>query len=190
MANSKYSMVERVNELSLLITVQGHDPTLQPYLLAGHLDVVPVVEQFWSVPPFSGQIKDNYIYGRGAVDIKSLVMAILEALEHLLSSGFQPQRSFFVAFGHDEEVLGSDGAGEIAKLLANRGIKALAFVLDEGLAIIKQAVPGVSKPAAMVGVTEKGFVNVKLEVQLENAGHSSMPPRETAITILASELSR
>lgn len=86
---------------------------------------------------------------------------------------------------------GEDGAGEIAKVLSERGVKELEYILDEGLTIIKNAVPGVTKhAAAMIGVTEKGAVNVKLEVKMDQAGHSSMPPRETAITILANELSR
>ena len=182
--------IETINDLSLLIYVKGSDTSLQPYLLAGHLDVVPVDEACWKVPPFSGLLKDGYVHGRGAIDIKCIVMGVMEALEILLQIGFKPKRSFYIAFGHDEEVLGEDGAGHIAQTLRSRGVSQLAFVLDEGLAIIKKAVPGVEKSVAMVGVTEKGFANVKLEVELDDAGHSSMPPDDTAITILSKALSK
>lgn len=98
--------METVNEYSLLFTVEGSNTDLKPYLLAAHLDVVPVEASDWDFPAFEGLIEGGFVYGRGAVDIKSLVMSILEALELLIAHGFRPKRSFYVAFGHDEEVTG------------------------------------------------------------------------------------
>lgn len=94
MVASKLTTVERVgvDDLSLLITVKGSDNDLRPYMLCGHMDVVPVVEDLWTVPPFDGLIKDGYIYGRGAIDIKPIVMGVMEALELLIDSDFQPTR--------------------------------------------------------------------------------------------------
>ncbi len=122
-------------------------------------------------------------------------MGILEALEQKVKAGEQPARSFYVAFGHDEEVNGYDGAGVIAKVL--KGImeernESLSFVLDEGLMPVTGAYPGLlgdDPPVAAVGVAEKGYMTVNLTVTGEQ-GHSSMPPRQTVIGILARAISR
>ncbi|KAE8753246.1 hypothetical protein FOCC_FOCC000168 [Frankliniella occidentalis] len=183
---------EIVNELSLLYTVHGTKSGNIPYLLASHLDVVPVNEKGWAHPPFGGFIANNtYIYGRGAIDDKGGVLGILEALEYLLEQGYRPHRTFFIAFGHDEEasVSGKRGAQEIAKLLQQRGIKELDFVLDEGFPVSDELIPGTSRPVAMVGVSEKGTATVELSVT-GTPGHSSFPPAESAIGILAAALAR
>ncbi|KAJ1530879.1 hypothetical protein ONE63_005721 [Megalurothrips usitatus] len=181
---------EIVNELSLLYTIQGTKSGALPYLLASHLDVVPVNEKGWLVPPFGGFIVNGtYIYGRGAMDDKCGVMGILEALEYLLQQGERPHRTFFLAFGHDEEVSGKRGAQEIAKLLKNRGINELDFVLDEGFPISDDLTPGTSRPVAMVGVSEKGTATLELSV-FGTPGHSSFPPAETPIGVLSAGLAR
>ena len=104
-----------VNELSLLYRWEGSDPQLSPALLAAHLDVVPVepgTEADWKYPPYSGAVAEGAVWGRGTLDDKLNVMALLEAVEGLLGEGFQPRRTFYLAFGHDEEVGGAQGAGE------------------------------------------------------------------------------
>ncbi|GIW41781.1 MAG: peptidase M20 [Candidatus Binatia bacterium] len=182
---------EVVGGASLLYTWEGSDPSLLPVLLMGHLDVVPVepgTEDDWQVPPFSGQIEGGFVWGRGALDDKVNVYGLLEAVELLLERGFSPRRRVFLAFGHDEELGGDEGAGGIAALLEERGVE-LAFVLDEGGAVVEGLAPGLERPVAAVGVGEKGYLSVELEVEMQG-GHSSAPPRETAIGVLARAVRR
>ncbi|XP_013779433.1 N-fatty-acyl-amino acid synthase/hydrolase PM20D1-like [Limulus polyphemus] len=187
--SAPYVNREVINELSLLYTVKGTDSSLKPYLLAGHLDVVPVDSNLWEVPPFDGRVVNKtYVYGRGTIDAKHIVMGILEALEFLLEKGYQPKRSFYIAFGHDEEVTGVDGAAQISKVLQERGVQ-LEYILDEGMMVLNGTIPGVDVPVATVGVTEKGSLSVKLTVN-GTPGHSSFPPPETAIVVLAKALSK
>lgn len=182
---------EMVNQYSALYTWTGTDPKLQPYLLMGHLDVVPVApgtEKDWKYPPFSGKIAEGAIWGRGTLDDKCAVLGILEAVEALLQQGYRPKRTVYLAFGHDEEISGKQGAQAIAALLKQRGIK-LAYVLDEGMVIVHGIVPGIKKPTALIGLAEKGYLTVQLSVK-GTGGHSSMPPKQTAIGVLSSAIHR
>jgi carboxypeptidase PM20D1 len=177
---------EVVNQHSLLYHWKGTEPRLQPILLASHLDVVPVDEVTilaWHADPFKGEIKQGFIWGRGALDMKNHTVAIFEAVEALIESGFQPKRDIYFAFGHDEEISGKNGAKSIAALLKRKGIK-LAAVLDEGGMISHGLVPGVEMPVGLVGVGEKEYVTVNLTAK-GTPGHSSNPPRQTAIGVLA-----
>ena len=120
--------------LSLLYRWQGADPRREPILLMSHLDVVPVeagTEVRWLHPPFSGAVADGFIWGRGALDIKSGALGLLEAVERLLADGFQPACDVYLSLGHDEEKGGHEGNQRIAEILRHRGIK-FRFVLDEG----------------------------------------------------------
>lgn len=182
---------EVVNDYSLLYSWEGSDPSLRPILLMAHQDVVPVIPgtgQEWAYPPFDGRIAEGYIWGRGALDVKSGMMGMLEAVEALLQDGFRPKRTFFLAFGHDEEVGGSNGAEKIAELLASRKVR-FEYVLDEGGAILRDVIPGLEKPAALVGIAEKGYLSLELSVVGEG-GHSSMPPKHTAVGILSRAVTR
>jgi carboxypeptidase PM20D1 len=189
-----HSNLERqvVSGLSLLYTWRGRDPSLNPVVLMGHLDVVPVIpgtESDWTQPPFGGVIADGYVWGRGAMDDKSSVLAILEAVEALIRDGHQPARTIYLAFGHDEEVGGGNGARAIAEQLSARHPDGLALVLDEGGAIADGLMPGIDGPVAVIGIAEKGGVNLELMVVGEG-GHSSMPPEHTNIGILARAITR
>ncbi len=181
---------EIISKYSLLYTWKGNDASLKPVLLMGHIDVVPIekgTEKNWMYPPFSGDIADGFIYGRGAMDDKLCVLGLLEAAEKLLQAGFKPKRTIYFAFGHNEEIGGEGGARKIAEILKSRGVQ-LEYVLDEGLAIItKGIIPGLSRPLALVGIAEKGYLSVELSVQTEG-GHSSTPPPHTSIGILASAI--
>src|SRR6516225_2082079 len=111
---------ETVGEENLLFTWQGSDPSLKPMLLAGHQDVVPIepgTEGKWTQPPFGGAISDGFVWGRGTMDDKVTVVGILEAVDALLSKGFQPRRTVYLGFGQDEEIGGLRGAQKIAQLL-------------------------------------------------------------------------
>ncbi|KAG1961968.1 M20/M25/M40 family metallo-hydrolase [Pimephales promelas] len=176
---------ELVGNYSHLFTVPGREPDLEPYMLLAHIDVVPADEaDGWDVPPFSAQELNGFVYGRGTIDNKQSVMGILQALEYLLERGYTPRRSFYIGLGHDEEINGQIGAVNIVKLLKSQGVK-LLYVLDEGLTIMDGIVDGLNEPAALIGVSEKGQATVKLSVS-SAPGHSSMPPRESSIGILAS----
>ena len=182
---------ETVNDFSLLYTWPGSDPALKPLLLAAHMDVVPVesgTETNWIHAPFDGEIANGFIWGRGTMDMKGSLMATLEAVEYLLGLEVQPHRTVYLAFGHDEELGGTEGAAKIAALLAERGVR-LDFTLDEGLVITHGIVPGVKKPAALIGVAEKGSVTIELTAKGPR-GHSSMPPLHTAVGRLGRALSR
>jgi carboxypeptidase PM20D1 len=177
--------LERVSDLSLLYTWQGTDPALPPLLLLAHQDVVPVdAPERWAEPPFAGRISDGFVWGRGAIDDKASLLSICEAVELLLARGFRPTRTVLLAFGHDEEVGGTQGATQIAALLASRAVHPW-FGLDEGGVILAPGVvPGLHDPVALVGVAEKGYVTLDVVAKAEG-GHSSRPPRHTAAGILA-----
>ncbi len=175
--------VEPVNDLSLLYTWEGSNPELKPIMLISHLDVVPADDEGWTYPPFSGKIAEGFVWGRGTLDVKNGVIGVLEAVEYLLKEGFQPERTVYLGFGHDEEVSGRHGAVVICKLLKSRGVE-LGSLLDEGGAVIEGFLPGVDTPVAVIGISEKGYLSLRLTVSVEG-GHSSMPPQETAISILS-----
>ncbi|MBV6494765.1 MAG: Succinyl-diaminopimelate desuccinylase [Turneriella sp.] len=184
---------ERINGLSLLFTWAGKNPKAKPILLMAHQDVVPIApgtEKEWKEPPFSGAIKDGAIWGRGSWDNKGNLLAQLEAVEALLKEGFEPPCTVYLAYGADEEVNGLRGAAAISKLLASRGVE-LAFVLDEGLLILDGVLAGLKKPAALIGIAEKGYISIKLTVNA-TPGHSSMPPKKgtSAIAMLSYALSQ
>jgi len=177
---------EVVNDYSLLYTWKGKDERLKPILLMAHLDVVPVdpdTESSWTHGPFSGQVADGYVWGRGAIDDKASLLGILEAVERLLTDGFQPRRTVYLAFGQDEEAGGQQGAAKIAALLGGRGVQ-LESVLDEGSGIVNGIIPDVAAPVAMIGLGEKGYLTLQLTVT-SAGGHSSLPPSESAIGILS-----
>jgi carboxypeptidase PM20D1 len=182
---------EIVAQYSLLFTWPGKDASLPPVLFAAHIDVVPIedgTEPDWSYPPFDGCIEAGYIWGRGALDDKASVLSLLEACEALLAQGYQPQRTIYLAFGHDEEVGGMHGAAGIAALLQQRSVR-LELALDEGLAVTEGIIPKVTRPVAMIGVAEKGYLCLELSVET-SGGHSSMPVSETAIGILSAAVAR
>jgi len=177
-----------VTELNhtLLYRWQGSHPDLKPILFTGHYDVVPVIpgtERQWREPPFAGNIVDGVIWGRGALDDKSGVIAILEAATWLIRSGFVPERTIYLSFGHDEEVGGSEGAGAVRRFLERNNVR-LAWSLDEGSFVFDDVLPGVDPLMATINVAEKGSVTLEI-VARSAGGHSSMPPRQTAVGILA-----
>ena len=181
---------EKLAELSLLYTWQGKDKSLKPILLLAHQDVVPVApgtERNWRQAPFSGAIKDGYVWGRGSLDDKLSVLGWLEAVEMLLTSGFQPKRTVLLAFGHDEEI-GGRGAKAIARELRRRKIRPW-FVLDEGSLIADGIIPALGRPGALFGIAEKGYATLRI-IARGGGGHSSMPPPHTAAGVLAKAIAR
>jgi carboxypeptidase PM20D1 len=183
--------LEVVGGDSPLFTWEGTDPDAEPFLLMAHQDVVPVdpaTEAEWPHGPFSGEVADGYLWGRGALDDKGPLIAILEAVESLVEEGFTPATTVYLAFGHDEEIGGGGGASAIAALLGQRGVR-LAFVLDKGGAVASDFFPGVTRPVALVGIGEKGYVNVEISAR-RTGGHASVPPASTAIGAVAAAVHR
>ena len=175
-----------VNDYSLVYHLKGSDSSLKPVLLMSHMDVVPIEDitrDQWTHPPFSGTVADDIIWGRGTVDDKIGVISLMEAMELLLSENARPQRSIYFAFCHDEEVGGKDGAAKIAEYFTREGIS-FDFVLDEGGAVTEGLITAVDQPVAIIGMAEKGYVNLILTVNAPG-GHSSQPPRQTAVGILS-----
>ena len=182
---------EVIGQFSLLYTWRGRDDSLSPIALLGHFDVVPVdpaTAAKWEHPPFSGEVADGFLWGRGALDMKQAVVAYLEAVERLLAKGYSPRRSVYLALHHDEEIGGRNGAARIAQTLAERNVR-LSFTLDEGSFITDNIVPGVKRPAALIGIAEKGALTLELSVKGES-GHSSRPPSQTVIGRLARAIHR
>lgn len=181
---------ERVAQYSLLYRWEGKDPSLNAVILMAHQDVVPIedaTKNKWTFDPFAGEVRDGFIWGRGTADDKINLISIMEAAEKLLAERFQPTRTIYFAFGHDEE-LGGVGARATAALLKSRKIKA-DLVLDEGGIITKERVPGMTRPVALIGTSEKGYLSLELTAE-KNGGHSSMPEAETSIDILTHAIAR
>lgn len=163
----------------LLFRLPGRDPALKPVLLLAHYDVVPAEDpELWRFPPFDGRIEEGYVWGRGALDVKNTLISVMEAMEGFLADGFKPERGVVIAFGGDEEVGGSRGAASIAQRLAAYGIEA-EYLVDEGSVIADGLLPFMKRPAALIGLTEKGFLNLSITVA-GKSGHASMPGRSTA----------
>lgn len=180
-----------INGYSLVYHLKSDNPREKPVLVTAHMDVVPVeegTEKDWTEPPFSGIIRDGIVWGRGTLDTKVHITGALEALERLLANGFSPARDIWMAFGHDEELNGEEGALKIAAYFKEQGLT-FDFVLDEGGCAATNVIGGLGKPIALVGVGEKGYANIRLSVT-QDGGHSSMPAPHTSLGILAQALCR
>jgi len=179
--------LEYSSEYSLLFSMIGKQPSLAPILLIAHIDVVPSQSSGtdstsgWQYPPFSGHIDDQHIWGRGALDNKSAVLAIFEALEKRVRSNAEASlRTIYFAVTHDEEVGGHLGAKKIANYLRRNEIRPY-FILDEGQVVTQGVFPNIERPVALIGVSQKGYMTVELSAKGE-PGHSMMPPKATAIS--------
>ena len=161
---------------TLIYHWKGSDDGRLPILFMGHQDVVPASDEGWCVPAFSGEVIDGCLYGRGALDCKGTMYVELQAVEELLAEGFVPPCDVYLEFSINEET-GGDGAAAAMRYLRDKGIR-FALVLDEGGAVIEQAVPGMDRPYAVIGVTEKGYMDVKITAR-GKGGHSSTPPKHT-----------
>lgn len=175
-----------INVYSLVYYWKGVDNKKAPLLFLGHYDVVPAETSTlnkWAHPPFSGYIDNEWIWGRGAVDDKFQVMSLLEAAENLLKENFIPGQDIYFGFGHDEEIGGEQGAFKIAAYFKEKDLE-FEMVLDEGGVMIKDIFPGITKTIAFISTAEKGDMNIEMAV-FQKGGHSSVPPKETAIDILS-----
>jgi carboxypeptidase PM20D1 len=149
-----------INGYGLLYTWQGTDSQKKPLLVMAHQDVVPAPPEGWTHDPFSGDIADGFVWGRGAIDDKGSLISIFEATEYLIKDGFKPSRSIYIASG-----------------------------FDEGMIVTQGDVPGVKTPVALIGTAEKGYLSIRLTAESEG-GHSSMPPKQTTVGILAAAIDK
>ncbi len=177
----KKASLELVGKYALVYKIKGTS-NLDPIALMGHYDVVPVKAEGWKFPPFKGEISDGYIYGRGTLDMKGHVVAVCEAVEACLSEGIVFERDVYLLFGHNEETgsaMIDSGARLTCELLKQRGAH-FYMVLDEGGAFINGLAMGVDSTLALVGVGEKGYLDVELSAT-QNGGHASTPPHTSAL---------
>ena len=154
----------------------------KPSVMMAHYDVVPVVEEMWEKPPFAGILEDNVLWGRGTLDTKVTMNGALSAANALMAQGFLPENDVYFAFSGGEEVNGK-GAANIVAYFQEKGITP-ELVLDEGGAVVENVFPGVNVPCGMIGIAEKGMINVRYTVH-SGGGHASAPLPKSPVTDLA-----
>lgn len=197
--------VYTVHSYGLVFRLKGSNNNLLPLLFLSHYDVVPpgsaeiknkseqifrpldppsppvtAIAEDWDYAPFSGVVADGRIYGRGTLDMKGMLFALLEAIQKMVLDEQRPQRDIYLAFGFDEEVGGKLGASEIAADFKRKGLRFEAVYDEGGLILERGSVNGINSDVALIGCAEKGFLSLKIKVK-GLGGHSSMPPSETAI---------
>ena len=153
-----------------------------PAVLMAHYDVVPVNEENWEKPPFAGIIEDGHLWGRGTLDTKVTMNAVLCAADHLIAEGYTPAADIYFAFSGGEEISGP-GAANIVELFRKNGITP-AIVVDEGGAVVENVFPGVKQPCGLIGLAEKGMINAQFRC-MSAGGHASAPKPHTPVGILA-----
>ena len=177
-----------IDSFNYIYKWQGTDTTKLPMVLMAHYDVVPVEAsaiKLWHAKPYGGEVKDNYIWGRGVLDDKSSMISLLEATEAQLKAGFIPSQTIYLCFGADEESNGR-GAAAMVKYFESKKQR-FDMVVDEGGEISTEDNKNIRQPIASVGVGEKGYVTLVLSVQ-RAGGHSSIPEKSSSIGILSKAL--
>ncbi|KMQ60521.1 peptidase [Chryseobacterium sp. BLS98] len=194
-----------INTHALVFRLKGSNPSLQPILFLSHIDVVPPgeadvinkelnifkpddqplspvskVAEDWDFEPFSGNVANGRIYGRGAIDMKGMLFSLMESMNTMVKNKKVPKRDIYLAFGFDEEVGGQKGAMQIADYFKKKGLQFDTVYDEGGLIMQKGNVAGIDSDVAVVGCAEKGFLSAKIKVK-GLGGHSSMPPMESAI---------
>ena len=196
---------ETVNDYGLILRWKGKNADLKPLLFLSHYDVVPAEQdegrqidlndmnnpeallnnQGWKTPPFSGTVIDGALYGRGALDMKGMLFAMLEAVDDLLVQNFQPEQDIWFAISHDDEGGRRQVAVKIAGYQKAKGLQFESFYDEGGLIAEKETIlPDVTRPLALVGLGEKGYLSLGITLRGDCA-HSSVPPRKSSLVYAA-----
>lgn len=173
--------MQRMEDRALLFHWKGRGAG-KPSVLMAHYDVVPVEEENWTHPAFEAEITDGVMWGRGTLDTKVTFNGILSAAENLIKQGFTPENDVYFAFSGGEEINGR-GAVNIVEYFKAQGIE-LEMVVDEGGAVVQDVFPGVKEPCGLVGIAEKGMLNLDYSVA-SAGGHASAPAPHTPVGKLA-----
>lgn len=176
----------RMADRALLFHWKGRTPG-DPAVLMAHYDVVPVDESGWEKPPFDGIIEDGVLWGRGTLDTKVTFNGVLYAAEQLLARDFVPEHDIYFAFSGGEEVNG-DGARHIVDYFKENHLTP-SLVVDEGGAVVEGVFPGVKQPCALIGIAEKGMMDVRYSVN-SAGGHASAPKPHTPVGVLSRACTR
>jgi len=179
--------VTQTNPGGLMYRFKGKDSS-KSILLMSHFDVVPAArDEQWEAHPFSGDFSDDHIVGRGALDTKCTLCAIMESVETLLEQNYVPDFDIYMCFGGDEETA-STAAVAMSALLKERGVSPF-LIVDEGGAIVDASIVGSSSLVALVGIAEKGYMDIEL-IARGHGGHTSMPTKSNPLSVMAKAISR
>ena len=177
---------QQLPDRALLLRWPGKEAG-DPAVMMAHYDVVPVDEDKWEKPPFAAIIEDGVLWGRGTLDTKVTFNGVFSAADYLIARGFQPRRDIYFAFSGGEEVNGQ-GAPNIVQYFVDHDIHP-ALVVDEGGAVVENVFPGVKVPCGVIGIAEKGMMNVQYRT-LSAGGHASAPKPHTPVGVLAAACKR
>ncbi|MFD5252456.1 M20/M25/M40 family metallo-hydrolase [Streptomyces bobili] len=181
------TLLERTaGRTNVVARIEGTDPSADALLVHGHLDVVPAEAADWSVHPFSGEVRDGVVWGRGAVDMKNMDAMILAVARSWAREGVRPRRDLVIAFTADEEASAEDGSGFLADRHPHLFEGCTEGISESGAFTFHD---GAGREIYPIAAGERGTGWLKLTAR-GRAGHGSKVNRENAVTRLAAAITR